>query len=89
MSLRRIGAFRFCVELAPLIMSLRLVFLAVGIFSAAAVLMFVGGFGEIELKVEGQCGVSSYLCDPPTANRDEKDHAGPRVERRVGARQVP
>jgi hypothetical protein len=45
-------------------MSLRIV----GLFLAAAVLLFVGGFAEVELLTDRQCGATGYLCNPPTAD---------------------
>jgi hypothetical protein len=51
-----------------LIVSLRFVLVVVGIFLAAAVLLFVGGFAEVELLTDRQCGATGYLCNPPTAD---------------------
>jgi hypothetical protein len=62
-------------------MNLRIVFFVVGILLGAAVLLFAGGLGEVELLTDRQCGASGYLCDPPTA---DARHAP--VERRYGSR---
>jgi hypothetical protein len=61
-------------------MNLCIVFFAVGI-PAAAILLFAGGFAEVELLTDRQCGASGYSCGPPTA---DADHAP--VERRYGSR---
>jgi hypothetical protein len=60
------------------IMNLRIVFSVVGLVLVGAILIFAGGFGEIELLVDGQCGATGYLCEPPTADiGHEKDPVGP------------
>jgi hypothetical protein len=61
-------------------MNLRILFFAVGIVLAAAVLLFVGGFAEIELLTDSGSG---SLSQPATA--DIPDENTP-AERRVGLR---
>jgi hypothetical protein len=66
-------------------MILRFVFFAAVVLAATALLL-TGGFGEIELLVDGQCGANGYLCEPPSANPDETYAAHSPTERRFGLR---
>jgi hypothetical protein len=58
------------------------VLFAIGIVLAATILLFVGGFAETELLMDGQCGANGYLCEAPSANHT--DHT--RTEHRLGLR---